>query len=272
MEAVTGEDGLYKVTLPGEATVEYSDLKFGRMNKDYSSTAEADLNDNCVWNYQETTSVGYPTNGQNCLKVNAANGQNNWNNNATWTTYSTKTPVDTPEIEVDNSGVIADTADAYVTLTVNNYDTLNNKYTAGLDFVLYKNGAAVANLTSSTYQIKEKGTYKVQAVPRDTANYTESAFSNEVVVTKAGTGYEYSIIIQGSSIAMTPSATESNVLYSTTTLGNGYWFKIARTKDGTTEYSNSKAGNRQAKDINAGANVTIDDWSADATSYNNAYK
>lgn len=272
MVAVDGEEGLYKVNLPGEATVEYSDLKFGRMNKDYSLTPEVDLNDNCVWNYQETKYVGYPTNGQNCLKVNAANGSDNWNNNATWTTYSKKTTVDTPEIEVDNSGLIADTADAFVTLTVKNYDTLNTKYTAGLDFVLYKNGAAVANLTSSTYQIKEKGTYKVQAVPRDTANYTESAFSNEVVVTKAGTGYEYSIIIQDITIAMTPSATESNVLYSTTTLGNGYWFKIARTKDGTTEYSNSKAGNSQAKDINAGANVKIDDWSADATSYNNAYK
>lgn len=272
MTAVTGENGLYTVTLPGDSSTAYTDLMFGRMNKDYSSTAEADLKDDYVWNYQETTSVGYPADGQNCLKVNAANGENNWNNDATWTTYSTKTPVDTPEIEVDNSGVIADTADAYVTLTVKNYDTLNTKYTDGLDFVLYKNGAAVANLTSATYQIKEKGTYKVQAVPHNTTDYSESPFSNEVEVTKAGSGYEYSIIIQDDTIAMTPSATESNVLYSTTTLGNGYWFKIARTKDGTTEYSNSKAGNSQAKDINAGANVTIDDWSADATSYNNAYK
>lgn len=272
MVAVDGEDGLYKVTLPGVETVEYSDLKFGRMDTKYSSTAETDLNDNCAWNYQETTSVGYPTNGQNCLKVNAVDGSGNWNNDATWTTYSSKTPVDAPEIEVDNSGVIADTADASVTLTVKNYDTLITKYTDGLDFVLYKNGAAVANLTSSTYQIKEKGTYKVQAVPHNTTDYSESAFSNEVEVTKAVTGYEYSIIIQDITIAMTPSATESNVLYSNTTLGDGYWFKIARTKDGTTEYSNSKAGNSQAKDINAGANVKIDDWSADATSYNNAYK
>ena len=271
MVAVDGEEGLYKVTLPGVETVEYSDLKFGRMDTKYSSTAEADLNDKYAWNYQETTSVGYPTNGQNCLKVNAANGSDNWNNNATWTTYSTKTPVDAPEINVDMNE-IADTADASVTLTVKNYDTLITKYTDGLDFVLYKNGAAVANLTSSTYQIKEKGTYKVQAVPHNTTDYSESAFSNEVEVTKAVTGYEYSIIIQDITIAMTPSATESNVLYSNTTLGDGYWFKIARTKDGTTEYSNSKAGNSQAKDINAGANVKIDDWSADATSYNNAYK
>ena len=270
MDEVTGEDGLYKVTLPGDSSTAYTDLKFGRMNKDYSSTAEADLKDDYVWNYQETTSVGYPTDGQNCLKVNAANGQNNWNNNATWTTYSTKTPVDAPEIEVDST-VIADTVDAYVTLRVKNYDTLNTKYTEGLDFVLYKNGAAVANLTSATYQIKEKGTYKVQAVPHNTTDYSESAFSNEVEVTKAGTGYEYYIIIQDNTIAMTPSATESNVLYSTTTLGNGYWFKIARTKDGTTGYSKSSAGDRSAESINVGDTKIINDWTSDATSYNNAY-
>lgn len=270
MDEVTGEDGLYKVTLPGDSSTAYTDLKFGRMNKDYSSTAEADLKDDYVWNYQETTSVGYPTDGQNCLKVNAANGQNNWDNNAEWTTYSTKTPVDAPEIEVDST-VIADTVDAYVTLRVKNYDTLNTKYTEGLDFVLYKNGAAVANLTSATYQIKEKGTYKVQAVPHNTTDYSESAFSNEVEVTKAGTGYEYYIIIQDNTIAMTPSATESNVLYSTTTLGNGYWFKIARTKDGTTGYSKSSAGDRSAESINVGDTKIINDWTSDATSYNNAY-
>lgn len=270
MDEVTGEDGLYKVTLPGDSSTAYTDLKFGRMNNDYSSTAEADLKDDYVWNYQETTSVGYPTDGQNCLKVNAANGQNNWDNNAEWTTYSTKTPVDAPEIEVDST-VIADTVDAYVTLRVKNYDTLNTKYTEGLDFVLYKNGAAVANLTSATYQIKEKGTYKVQAVPHNTTDYSESAFSNEVEVTKAGTGYEYYIIIQDNTIAMTPSATESNVLYSTTTLGNGYWFKIARTKDGTTGYSKSSAGDRSAESINVGDTKIINDWTSDATSYNNAY-
>lgn len=168
-------DGYYSATIPGTCT--WANVIFCRLNSTTTATGGTGF-PGTKWNQTGDLSG---QSGMNCYTVPSGTWDGS-TDSGNWSYIATTETLATPTISVD-SNEIAYTDGSYVTLTVTNHSDYASA--ADVTYYLYKDGTQYDTFTSSSYQLTEGGTYTVKAVPGNTDDYSESATSSSVEVTKA---------------------------------------------------------------------------------------
>ena len=194
LSLVDGYTSLYSVTLSGDYLTDFFNFHDGTSQYIPDSGSQSTLNNGSTNKTKIKTgnNVSFKNSSQSFDNVTVYLDASDSSNIYVWYEPAIK-KLATPTISFDSTTIAA--ADgSYVTLTVENHSTYTSLSDVKVSYKLFNGDSEVTTASfdsNGKCQIKEAGTYKVQAVSSDTSKYTNSEYSTATKIEKAAQSVYY---------------------------------------------------------------------------------